>query len=205
MRARLLEIGKKRQEAPHLLAAIVEASDDAIIATTLGGIVLSWNPAAERIFGYTAGEMAGQPLSTLVSPDRQDEIPAILEKVSRGERIRYLERYGLRKDRIGFPVEISLSRLETEEGVLVSAVIRDVTERKQAEESLRMSEERLRLVLDTVQEAFVAIDADGVITAWNPEAESTFGWSRDEAVGGRLSEMIIPPEYREAHKKGLRR
>jgi PAS domain S-box-containing protein len=68
-----------------------------------------------------------------------------------------------------------------------------------------MSEERLRLVLDTAQEAFVSIDAEGLITAWNPEAEATFGWTRDEAVGRPLSETIIPPEFRDAHRQGIKR
>jgi PAS domain S-box-containing protein len=80
-----------------------------------------------------------------------------------------------------------------------------MTKRKQAEATLRMSDERLRLVLDTAHEAFVSMDAEGVITAWNPAAEATFGWSRDEAVGRPLSETIIPPEYREAHKQGMKR
>jgi PAS domain S-box-containing protein len=85
----------------------------------------------------------------------------------------------------------------------VCTISTDITERKHAEEALRSSEEHFRRIVDTAQLAFVSIDEDGLITAWNPQAEHMFGWSRDEAIGDRLSRTIIPPRYREAHGRGF--
>ena len=85
----------------------------------------------------------------------------------------------------------------------VCTISTDITERKHAEEALRSSEEHFRRIVDTAQLAFISIDEDGLITAWNPQAERTFGWSREEAVGERLSRTIIPQRYREAHGRGF--
>jgi PAS domain S-box-containing protein len=81
----------------------------------------------------------------------------------------------------------------------------DITDRKQIEYALRQSETRTRSIIDTANDAFIAIDAAGVITDWNPQAESTFGWPRDEAVGRTLAELIVPPDSRDAHNEGLHR
>jgi PAS domain S-box-containing protein len=88
-------------------------------------------------------------------------------------------------------------------GVLGTA--QDITDRKQIEYALRQSETRTRSIIDTANDGFIAIDAAGVITDWNPQAESTFGWARDEALGRTLAELIIPPDHREAHNEGLHR
>ena len=89
------------------LAAIVESSDDAIISRTLDGIVTSWNPAAERMFGYTAKEMLGQPITILAPPTRPNEMPEILERIRRGERIDHFETERLHKD--GRIIHVSLT------------------------------------------------------------------------------------------------
>jgi PAS domain S-box-containing protein len=197
---------EQRGEAVRMQAAIVESSGDAIIGTTPEAIITSWNPGAERLYGYSAAEIVSRPISILIPADRLGELAEILGKVQQGEGVQ-LETVRLRKD--GTPIHVSLtfSPVVGEFGDLVgiSAIHRDITGRKEAEATLRMSEERLRLVLDTAQEAFVSIDAKGVITAWNPEAKETFGWSHDEAVGQLLSELIIPPEYRDAHRQGIER
>lgn len=86
----------------------------------------------------------------------------------------------------------------------VLIVSRDITARRQAEEALCHSEEQTRLIVDTAYDAFIAIDAAGITTNWNTQAEVTFGWSREEAIGRRLSETIIPPQYQEAHERGMK-
>ena len=85
----------------------------------------------------------------------------------------------------------------------VCTISHDITERKRAEEALRASEEHFRQIVNTAHDAFVAMDAAGVVTAWNPNAEKTFGWTEKEAVGQSLAVMIIPTRYREAHFRGL--
>jgi PAS domain S-box-containing protein len=85
-------------ELTGLLAAIVDSSDDGIVSKTLDGIVTSWNQAAEAIFGFSAAEMIGQPIATLTAPGHADEMPRILERVRRGERIEYFETQRRRKD-----------------------------------------------------------------------------------------------------------
>ena len=124
---------------PHfagaLLAALVESSNDAIASKTLDGIVTSWNSAAERLFGYTAGEMIGRPIAVLSTRERQAEMPMILERVRRGERLEAFDTMRRRKD--GSVVEISLtvSPIFNVDGQIVGAskIARDISERRAAE------------------------------------------------------------------------
>jgi two-component system cell cycle sensor histidine kinase/response regulator CckA len=126
------------------LAAIVESCDDAIIGKTLEGVVVSWNHGAERLYGYTAEEMVGHSVSVLISPNRPEELPDILETIKRGEGVDCLETVRLRKG--GAPVEVSLtiSPIKDASGQVVGAstVARDITSRKQVEN------ERLELIKD---------------------------------------------------------
>jgi two-component system, cell cycle sensor histidine kinase and response regulator CckA len=126
------------------LASIVQSCDDAIVGKTMGGIVVSWNAGAERIYGYSADEMVGRSVSMLMPPYRPDELPEILEKIKRGQSVDSLETVRIRKD--GAPVEVSLrvSPIKDATGRIVgaSAVTRDITHRKQEEN------ERLNLIKD---------------------------------------------------------
>jgi PAS domain S-box-containing protein len=132
--------------------AIIESSDDAIVSKDLNGIVRSWNPGAERIFGYTAAEMVGRPIETIFPPDRKDEEPKILERLRRGERVDHFETVRLRKD--GTPVEVSVTispvRSPTGEIIGASKVARDITAYKRL---LRQREELLEAERHARQEA----------------------------------------------------
>lgn len=136
LRARQIEVEQLRhaEQAAQRLAAIVESSDDAILTKDLNGIITSWNQGAERLFGYTGGEIIGRPVTILMLADRYDEEPAILARVQRGEYIHHYETIRRRKD--GSPVEISLTvspvRNQKNEIVGASKVARDITERKRA-------------------------------------------------------------------------
>jgi PAS domain S-box-containing protein len=134
-------------EVAAYLAAIVESSDDAIIGQTLDGIITSWNAGATRIFGYTAEEMIGQPISLLVPADRPDDARQILERIRRGERVHHYETERLRKDGRRIYVSLSVSPIKDASGTIVGAskIARDVTERRDAEE------ERERLLADAQQ------------------------------------------------------
>jgi PAS domain S-box-containing protein len=137
---------KLAEQELRLHAAIVESSDDAIISKSLDGVILSWNAGAERLYGYTAAEMKGQPISVLVPPDRPDEIPDILERIRRGEQIKHYETVRVRKDGVHLPISLTVSPLRDASGLVLgsSAIGRDITARKQAEEELRHSEASLK-------------------------------------------------------------
>jgi len=127
---------QKRAEAARArLAAIVESSDDAIIAKDLGGTVLSWNKAAERMYGYTAAEVIGGPVSILVPTGREEEIPALLEAIARGQRVDHYETLRRRKDGTLIDVSMTISPIRDADGSIVGAstIARDVSERKQLE------------------------------------------------------------------------
>jgi PAS domain S-box-containing protein len=123
----------------RLLASIVESSDDAIYAKALDGTILSWNSGAEHIFGYSAREMIGGNVSILVPPEMRDEVPEILRRISRGERIAHYETVRVRKDGSRVYVSMSLSPLTDENGDVTgaSSLARDITDRKMAEQALQ--------------------------------------------------------------------
>lgn len=130
------------------LATIVECSEDAIIGKTTDGIITSWNRGAEKIFGYTAEEAIGQPLLMLIPPERQHEEVEILAKIVRGETIRHFETVRVRKDRREIVISVTISPLIDGNGKVTGAskIARDITEQKRAEEALRDSEERIRIL-----------------------------------------------------------
>jgi PAS domain S-box-containing protein len=131
---------KKAEEAALRLAAIVESSDDAIVSKTLNGIIKTWNTGAERLFGYTAEETIGRPITILIPPDHIDEEPAILERMRRGERIDHYETVRRRKDGSVVDVSLSVSPLKDQHGRIIGAskIARDISERKRAQEQQRL-------------------------------------------------------------------
>jgi len=133
-----------RMQAQSLLAAIVESSDDAIISKTLEGIIVSWNAGAQELFGYTADEAVGQPITMLIPPDRLDEERDILARLRRGERVAHYETVRVTKS--GKLVQISLTtspvRDSTNRVVAASKVARDITQRREAEQALRDADRR---------------------------------------------------------------
>ena len=130
--------------APEYLAAIVDSTDDAVIGKTLDGTIISWNRGAERIYGYTADQVIGQPISILIPADRADELPEILARIARGERIdHYLTRRARKSGEI-IDVSVTISPVQDETGRIVgaSAIARDVTAHEDAtKEALRIREE----------------------------------------------------------------
>jgi PAS domain S-box-containing protein len=311
----------------RLFSAAVESSNDAIITKSLDGTITGWNPAAERLFGYTAAEAVGKNIGFIVPPERAAEVQDILRRIGWGETIEQNETVRLRKD--GTPVEVSLSispiktasgatvgasktarditenrrtqhalRQQIEErrrifetsqdlilvtdsrGMLVQVspsseailgylpaemvdhsaiefihgddldntreemraarrgqhtrnfdsryvhkdgrsvtlswmgiwsepvkrhffIGRDMTDSRRAQETLRESEQLARGIIDTALDAFVQMDDSGTISDWNSQAERIFGWSRSDAVGQRLSDLIIPENQRAAHRAGI--
>jgi PAS domain S-box-containing protein len=316
-------------ERERLFSAAVESSNDAIITMSLDGTITGWNSAAERLYGYSAAEVAGKNITLLVPADRLPEVQDTLRRIGWGESIEHNETVRLRKN--GSPVEVSLSispikapygatigiskvarditdsnitrqvlRQQTEElrrifetsqdlilvtdpkgvpvqispsskailgyepdeiigqsgvkfihpddletareemraarrgrrtrsfdsrnihkdGRLVTLswmgawsepvkrhffVGRDMTESRRAQETLRESEQLARGIIDTALDAFIQMDEHGTVTDWNSQAEKIFGWTRAEAVGTKLSELIVPYVDRDAHRSGIER
>src|SRR5262245_29620698 len=139
------------------LAAIVQYSDDAIISKDLTGVITSWNQGAERLFGYTAAEMVGQSVTTLIPPGHLDEEPQILARIRRGEHIDHYETVRRRKNGDLIDISLSVSPLKNSDGVIIGAskIARDITDRKRAQEYQRIivneSKHRIKNTLATVQ------------------------------------------------------
>jgi PAS domain S-box-containing protein len=198
---------RRAQESAERLAAIVEHSDDAIIGKDLNGNITSWNAAAERLYGLTAQEAVGQPITVIVPPDRQAELKTIMERLVRGERVEHLETIRLKKDGTRLDVSLTVSPIKNVYGEVIGAskIARDIGERKRIEEALRTSEARKTAFCRSALDCIISMDHEGRVLEFNPAAERTFGYREDEVVGKELASLIIPPAMREQHRKGLAR
>ena len=163
----------RTQRAALHLAAIVESSEDAIVSKSLDGIVLTWNQGAEKLFGYSAEEAIGQPITRLVIPrDRLSEEPEILQRIRRGERVEHFETVRRRKDGGLIDISLTISPIRDPQGRIIGAskIARDITEKKFAERSLRDSERRLQDLLSAIPAAIYTTDATGRVTYFNEAA-----------------------------------
>ena len=182
-----MDVRRKAEKASRRLVAIVEGSYDAIISQTLAGIITSWNKAAETIYGYSAAEAIGQPISFLTPPDAPDEVANILKKIERNERIVHYETIRLRKDGRTINISLSVSPLRDDTGEIVgaSSIVRDITER----ESMRREREKL---IAELQEALAKVkNLKGLlpICAWCKKIRDDRGyWRQLEAYISEHSE-----------------
>ncbi|MGE5503806.1 MAG: ATP-binding protein [Actinomycetota bacterium] len=167
------------------LAAIVQWSDDAIIGKTLDSVVTSWNRGAEKIFGYTAQEMIGHPLTILFPPGLEEEEGQIVARIARGEVVNHFESRRRRKDGRIIDVSVTISPIFDDKGRVVGAskIARDITEAMQSELALRQSEERLRTILDGVDACIYLKDCDGRYLFANDAVRRLWGVELDEVVG----------------------
>ena len=140
---------KSPELAPYWLAALIESADDAIISKTLEGIITSWNKGAERIFGYTADEVIGKPVTILIPADHENEEPAILARLRAGERIEHYETVRVRKDGRRIDISLTVSPIKGPNGTIIGAskIARDITEQRQARKALDAANARLKLAL----------------------------------------------------------
>lgn len=183
-------------EGEALLAAIVESSDDAIISKDLNGIIRSWNHGAERIFGYTAEEVVGRPITILAIPGRIDEIAGILARIKRGERVEHFETKRQTKDGRVLTVSLTVSPLRNTEGKIVGAskIARDITDQKLAEEKLRDSEARFRGAVTAVSSLIWTNDALGHMAGEQPGWSTFTGQTHEQYQGYGWSDAVHPDD-----------
>jgi len=174
------------------LGAIVESSDDAIVSKDLNGIINSWNKGAERILGFTADEVIGQPVTMLIPPDRQAEETEILSRIRKGQRIEHFETLRRRKDGTLINVSLTVSPIKNELGEVIGAskIARDITRSKEAQEQLRRALEFDQTVMLSMGEGLYTVDSEGRATFMNPAAERMLGWTTDEILGRRIHDVI---------------
>ena len=174
------------------LAAIVDSSEDAIIGETLDGHVLSWNPSAERMFGYTAREMIGHSIVVLVPDGRMDEELAMLGAITRGEKVAAFETRRRRRDGTYIDVSIRLSPL-IERGKVIGAskVMRDISERKQMELENRRANAYLASAVETIQDPFVLYDERDRVLLVNSAFRRTFVADAADAIVGKTFEQVL--------------
>jgi PAS domain S-box-containing protein len=165
------------EQAAQQLVAIVESSHDAIVSKDLNGVISTWNKGAERLFGYTAGEAVGRPVTILIPPDRLKEEPEILARIRRGERVDHFETVRRHKDGRLIDISLTISPVRDGRGRIIGAskIARDITERKDAAAKLQESERRLKELLSAIPAAIYTTDAQGKITYFNEKAVELAG------------------------------
>ena len=187
-----------RPDQARELGAIVDSAADAILSEDLDGVILSWNRSAEQVYGYTAADAVGRPISMLLPPDRQDEVDKVLDRLQAGERIDQFETRRVRKDGTLIDVSLTVSPLTDFQGALVGAatIARDIGEQKKAAvESLRLA-----AIVAASVDAITSRGSDGVILSWNAAAERLFGYTAAEIIGQSvnvLAAVEISPELEE--------
>jgi two-component system, LuxR family, sensor kinase FixL len=192
--------------ADGILTAIVESSDDAIIGKDLDGVILTWNRAAERLYGYTAQEVLGRSISVLIPEGQPDELPAVLGRVTAGGRVEPYETVRRAKDGHLVDVSLTVSPIKDATGQVVgaSAIARDIRQQRRTDAALRASEARWRSVVKSAVDGIVVIDARGSIEAFNPAAERLFGYAEREVVGRNVN-LLMPSPFHEEHDDYLAR
>lgn len=180
--------------AAEFVGSLVASADDAIIGKLPDGTIMSWNRAAARLYGYTPAEAMGQNIAMLVPPDRPDELPEIMQRLARGERIEPFETERIRKDGTRVRVTLTISPIHDARGRIVGAstVVRDPSERLRAEQPFGA-------LLESAPDAMVIVDSSGRIVLVNSRTEELFGYTREELVRQPV-EMLVPERFVEGHR-----
>ncbi|WP_426410367.1 PAS domain S-box protein [Bradyrhizobium ganzhouense] len=189
----------------RLFSAAVESSDDSIVMQTLDGVIIGWNTAAERLYGYSAEEAVGQSTSIILPSDRNDERSDYLARIARGERIDHFETVRIRRD--GTPVEISVSlspiRGPTGEIIGASGAARLLTDARRTERALKQQIEERRQLFDASEDLIMIMNSRGHIVQVSPSCETVLGYKPDEMIG-RSGVDFIHPAHLEQSREEMR-
>ena len=180
--------GKMLENERARLAAIVQSSEDAIIGKNLNGIITSWNEAAEKLFGYTEGEMIGHSITKLVPADRNDEEPEILKRLRKGERVEHFETKRVTKNGTLLDISATISPIRDSRGNVIGAskIARDITERRKVDEVNAW----LAAIVQSSEDAIIGKTLDGIVTSWNNGAQKLFGYTEEEMIGQSITKLI---------------
>ena len=193
-------------ESERRFRSLIENGSDGIMLMSPDGTFIYAGPSTERLIGYAEAQLVGRNGFEFVHPDDLEaarrpltDIAGQAGTAARGEfRVRHVNgswRW----------IDVTTTNLVDEPAVRAVVVnYRDVTARVKAEQALRESEEQFRSIQDSALDAIITMNADGVITSWNQQAETIFGWTHQETVGRSLAETLIPSQHREAHGRGIR-
>lgn len=179
------------QEQHGWLSEIVNTSDDAIISKTMQGVITSWNPAAEVLFGYPKDEVIGKHISLIIPAERMAEENMIMDIISRGEKIQHFETIRIAKDGSEKSLSITISPIKNHEDKIIGAsnVSRDISAQKATEKNLAT----LAAIVDSSDDAIISKTLEGIITSWNSAAGEMFDYTEEEVIGRHIS-LIIPPD-----------
>ena len=173
------------------LAAIVDSSEDAIISSDLHGVVQTWNRTAERMFGYSAFEIVGRPMTVIVPPERWAEEDSVMARLLAGVPVEHFETVRQRKDGTTIDISLSVSPIKNAAGTMIgtSKIARDIAPQR----ALEREAFRLAAIFDSSEDAIVSKDLNGIVQTWNKSAERMFGYTAAEIVGRSIT-LIIPAE-----------
>ncbi|MGF1617160.1 MAG: PAS domain-containing protein [Acidimicrobiia bacterium] len=181
------------------LAAIVESAADGIVTADEAGMIVSWNPASERMFGWKGQEVIGKSLSIIVPERFRASHEEGMARVATSGETRIIgktvEVFGQHRSGSKFPIELSLATWIDDGRRYFSGIIRDVTVRTELTEKLSRSEQRLQAIVKSANDAIVSIDEKGIVTMWNPAAEALFGY--------RLADGFGRSDETDSNKNGL--
>jgi len=188
-------------ESETKFRSVMESAIDAIISADAKGIIRSWNNAATALFGFTEDDVIGNPIEVIIPERFRNQHREGVRRVSSGGPSHVIgktvEVAALRKDGSEFPVELSLATWFLDKNRYFTGIIRDISERKQAEE-------KFRSVTESAIDAIISADHTGVIVSWNHAATRILGYFPEEAIGERI-ELIIPERFHEQHRQGIQR
>ncbi|MDQ6722538.1 MAG: PAS domain S-box protein [Candidatus Dormibacteraeota bacterium] len=174
-----------------LAAMLVASSDDAIIGEDPQSVITTWNPAAQRLYGYSAEEVVGRNIAFLLPPDRINELDAVVGRVAKGAGAQHYETKRVHKDGHLIEVGMTVSPIRDQSGAIVgtSTIQRDITQRKQTDAVIV----EMAAIVDSSNDAIIGKTLEGVITTWNRGAQNIYGYTADEMIGKSIS-LIVPPD-----------